>query len=126
MKKEYLKKFFIIIFLIIICISNYTCVYSRDFQQEYQYKAPIEPGELTGGGGNTGEIVEVGTGILSVVSIVASAISIIAMIALGIKYMMGSVEERASYKKTLLPYFIGAIFVFGASTIPGIVYNMFN
>ena len=54
------------------------------------------------------------------------AISIIAMIALGIKYMMGSVEEKAEYKKTLLPYFIGAAFVFGATAIPQVIYNMFK
>lgn len=40
--------------------------------------------------------------------------------------MLGSIEEKAQYKKTLLPYLIGAIFVFGATTIPGIVYKMFN
>lgn len=40
--------------------------------------------------------------------------------------MLGSVEERAAYKKTLLPYAIGAIFVFGASTVAGLVYEMFN
>ena len=38
--------------------------------------------------------------------------------------MLGSLEERAQYKKSLLPYFIGAIFVFGATTIPTIIYNM--
>ena len=59
-------------------------------------------------------------------SIIGSAISIIAIIALGIKYMLGSIEERAQYKKTLMPYFIGAIFVFGATTVSGIVYQMFN
>ena len=38
--------------------------------------------------------------------------------------MMGSVEERATYKKTLLPYFIGATILFGASVIAGIIYNI--
>ena len=46
------------------------------------------------------------------------------MILLGVKYMLGSVEEKAEYKKSLFPYMIGAVFVFGASTIAGIVYSM--
>lgn len=72
----------------------------------------------------SGDIESVGGSMLNILSIIASAISIIAIIALGIKYMMGSAEERAEYKKTLLPYFIGAVFVFGATTIPSIIYNM--
>ena len=38
--------------------------------------------------------------------------------------MMGSVEEKATYKKTLLPFIIGAAFIFAASTIANIVYNV--
>ncbi len=63
---------------------------------------------------------------LKIVSIIGSGISIIALMLLGIKYMMGSVEEKAEYKKTLFPYAIGALFVFGSSIIPGIIYNMFK
>lgn len=63
--------------------------------------------------------------VLQVTGIIASATSIVVLIILGIKYMMGSVEEKATYKKTLFPYFIGAIFVFGASTIASAIYNMF-
>ena len=37
--------------------------------------------------------------------------------------MMGSAEEKAEYKKTLLPYVIGAALVFAASTIATVVYN---
>ena len=38
--------------------------------------------------------------------------------------MIGSVDERAEYKKTLLPYVIGAGLVFAASSIAQIVYNI--
>ena len=37
--------------------------------------------------------------------------------------MLGSVEEKAEYKKTLMPYIIGATFVFAASAIAGTIYN---
>lgn len=105
-------KIFVFMIAIIICLFN--CTYGFELNQ------------LDGTGGETGAIENTGKGILSIVSTIGSAISIIAIIALGIKYMLGSVEEKASYKKTLMPYFIGAIFVFGATTIPGIVYQMFN
>ena len=59
-------------------------------------------------------------GILQVIGIIAS---VAILIVLGIKYMMGSAEEKAEYKKTMIPYIIGAGLVFAASTIATVVYN---
>ena len=41
-------------------------------------------------------------------------ISVIVGAALGIKYMVGSVEEQAKIKETLTPYIVGCVVVFGA------------
>ena len=38
--------------------------------------------------------------------------------------MMGSLEERAEYKKTLMPYVIGAVMMFAASSLVNIIYNI--
>ena len=62
--------------------------------------------------------------IMKVVAIVGSGVAVIALIILGIKYMMGSVEEKAEYKKTLMPYVVGALMVFGASAIVGFLANV--
>lgn len=64
--------------------------------------------------------------IINVVAIIGSAAAIITLIILGIKYMMGSAEEKAEYKKTLLPYIIGAAMVFGASVLVGVTYGFMN
>lgn len=64
----------------------------------------------------------VGT-ILGFVQVIGSAIAVIMIVVLGIKYMVGSAEEKAEYKKTLLPYIIGAGLVFAASAIAGIVFG---
>ena len=45
------------------------------------------------------------------------------LIVLGIKYMMGSAEERAEYKKTLFPYFIGAVLIFAAVNLAQVIYS---
>ncbi len=63
-------------------------------------------------------------GVINIVSIVGSAAAIIFIIVLGVKYMMGSAEEKADYKKTLLPYFIGAVMVFGASILTKFIYTL--
>lgn len=37
--------------------------------------------------------------------------------------MMGSAEEKAEYKKTMMPYLVGALLIFAAVTIANMVYN---
>lgn len=61
---------------------------------------------------------------IGVVQVVASILSIICLIVLGIQYMMGSVEQKAEYKKTLFPYMLGAIMVFGIGNLLSIIYNV--
>lgn len=63
-------------------------------------------------------------GILGVVQTIGSVLAVICLIVLGVKYMLGSVEEKAEYKKTLMPYMLGAIMVFGISNLLKIVYEI--
>ena len=69
------------------------------------------------------KIQDYGGKILSAVTTAGIVLSVIVLAVLGIKYMLGSSEEKAEYKKTLMPYLIGAALVFGASAIANIVYN---
>ena len=62
--------------------------------------------------------------VLNIVQIVGVAVATIMLTILGIRYVSLSPNEKAEYKKSLFPYMIGAVFVFGASTIAGIVYSM--
>ncbi len=61
--------------------------------------------------------------ILGIIQNVGMIVSVISLMIIGVKYMLGSVEERADYKKTLLPYIVGAIILFVGSTIPNIIYS---
>lgn len=44
---------------------------------------------------------------------------------IGIKYMMGSLEEKAQYQKSLVPLVVGIIVVMGATTIASILFDSF-
>lgn len=46
--------------------------------------------------------------------IIGIIIAVIVGAILGIKFMMGSVGEKADIKKLLVPYVVGCIIVFGA------------
>lgn len=69
------------------------------------------------------KVNDIGNQIITIISTVGSIASVIVLIILGLKYMMGSAEEKAEYKKTLMPYIIGAALVFAASAIAGIVFS---
>ena len=82
-----------------------------------------DPNGYTGKETDVAGIENVGGQIITIVSVVGSLAAVVVLVVLGIKYMMGSAEEKAEYKKTLLPYIIGAALVFAASALAGMVYN---
>lgn len=64
--------------------------------------------------------------ILKVIRNVAVIAAIIVITVLGIKYMMGSVEERAGYKKTFLPFIVGVILVAASATIATFLFQLID
>ena len=69
-------------------------------------------------------LTNVGQQIISIISTVAIVISVIVLLIIGIKYMMGSASEKAEYKKTMIPYLVGAVIIFGAGAIAQVVVNL--
>ena len=77
--------------------------------------------DTTGDGTNTAQ--DIGKRVLGVIQVVGILISVGVLMVLGIKYMMGSAEEKAEYKKTFVPYIIGAIILFAASAFANTLYE---
>ena len=61
--------------------------------------------------------------ILGTIKILGIVASVAMLIVIGIKYMLGSVEEKAEYKKTLVPYLVGAFLLFTGSLVPQLIYQ---
>lgn len=61
--------------------------------------------------------------ILSVINIVGVVCSVVVLVIIGIKYMLGSIEEKAEYKKAMQPYIIGIILLATCTTVPNILYK---
>lgn len=59
--------------------------------------------------------------ILGVVQVVAAGVAVIMLIVLAIKYISASPEGKADIKKSAAQYVVGAILLFGATGILGIV-----
>ena len=60
---------------------------------------------------------------MGIIQVVGVVIAVLVLMVLGVKYMMGSAEEKAEYKKTMIPYIVGAILIFAAATIANAIYN---
>ena len=118
------KKIFLTIILILVSIVTITnVVYAADsIVDPREDPTKFEPGGMT----NTGTLQDIGNKIIGIIQVIGSVTSVIVLIVIGIKYMVGSLEERAEYKKTMMPYIIGALFVFGITNILGIVSNITN
>ena len=114
-KNKIIIKLILIVFFLIYLSLNYN-IYGFSTEQWN----PIDGVSLEGG-----EVIkDIGDIITGGVALVGSAISVITILIIAIKYMLGSVEEKADYKKTMVPYIIGAIMVFGISNIVNILYQV--
>ena len=83
----------------------------------------VNPADIKADESNTGTITTLGSQIIGIVTTIGSVVAVLILVVLGVKYMMGSAEEKAEYKKTLMPYVIGAVLVFAASTIAGVIFS---
>ena len=69
-------------------------------------------------------IAEKAGGIVSVIRVGGIIITVLVLLVLGIKYMVGSVSEKADYKKTMIPYLIGTVIFFAISQFVSIIMEM--
>ncbi len=99
----------------------------------------VTPEEITGGASN---FVDAGKdkenplnydGLQNVSSVVYNILLAVGIITaviigmfIGIKYMTGSVSEKAETKQLIMPYIVGCVVVFGAFTIWNIVVGLIN
>lgn len=72
------------------------------------------------------KVVNLGATIVTIMQTVGIVVAVVVLLILGIKYMMGSAEEKAEYKKTMIPYLVGSILIFASTTIVNVVYNVAN
>lgn len=108
MKRIAQNKYLIIVILAVCMmlvsavLSSYTCATIVD-PNDYKPNA-IEQDDSTVVQEKTNPII----GALKTVGIVVAVITIA---VLGIKYMAAGINERAEYKKTMIPYLVGAVLV---------------
>lgn len=74
----------------------------------------------------SGDMVSVAKTIIGIINIVGVVVAVVILLVLGIKYMMGSASEKAEYKKSMIPYLVGAFIIFAAPTLVNILVSLFG
>lgn len=119
MKKQI--KILSIILVVIMALATLTTVVTA---------APDLSGAIkdmaNGSGNQPQEVLNLGKTIVTIMQTVGIVVAVVVLLILGIKYMIGSAEEKAEYKKTMIPYIVGAILIFASTTIVNVVYNLAN
>ena len=108
MKKQ--AKIISIILLIIIALTAVTsvCFAATDYSTAL--------GQLKDSGTNA-NVLKYGQTIVAIVRTIGIIAAVVILMIVGIKYMKGSAEEKAEYKKTMPAYLIGAILLFAATQV---------
>lgn len=113
MKKNILLKVLFITLVFILLISAFYKV-SADF-----IPGNYEPDKLERG--DAEEVFNIGEKIYGAAKNIATIVAILTIAVIGLKYMFGSIEQKAEYKTTLVPWFIGAILVVVITRLLGII-----
>ena len=81
--------------------------------------------ELNGNGNvQINDLTKVGNNIVTIIQVVGIVIAVIVLLVIGIKYMMGSASEKAEYKKTMIPYIVGAVLIFAGTSLVRVIYSL--
>lgn len=128
MKIKNITKIITIILLVTMLLTSFTTI-SQATEQSGASAGTInpedfKPGDLTYS--DTATAFRSAGVIVNAIINVGLVISIVIFMALGMKYMMGSIEERAEYKKTLMPMVIGTLMIFVSGKIVSIIWNIMS
>lgn len=116
MKKT--MKILTVLLLAIVLITFATNVFAAD-------SGALDPKNITVSYGTSdGGLSEKAGKIMGMIRNVAAIAAVIIIMVLGVKYMLGSVEEKAEYKKSFVPLIVGIVLVVAATAIASFIFNM--
>lgn len=116
-KKILTITFLAVLFFTIICVNNFCWAISDVTNSIFwnTWQPTIQDGSA---------LTEKIEPILGAIKVVGIVVSVATLVFIGIRFMYGSVEEKAKYKEQLIPWIIGATMVFAITTIPSIIYDL--
>lgn len=84
----------------------------------------LDPSDVKPTDVEAGDFLEKAQRVAGFIRNIAIIASVIVIMVLGVKYILGSVEEKAEYKKSFMPLIIGIILVVAATSIASFIFNI--
>ncbi len=122
--KKTMKLFSIILIAMVIVSGMATISLATGGSGSGSDSSSTVDGLFDGSDANTEGLENVGASLVDIITTVGIIVAVIVLLIIGIKYLMGSASEKAEYKKTMIPYLVGAVIIFGASAIAKAVIAM--
>lgn len=72
---------------------------------------------------NYSKATEIAGNILAIVRNIGVVIAFISLTLIGVKYMLGSADEKAGYKKSMIPFVVGLVLFVAVTTFISVIYN---
>ena len=88
----------------------------NDIKSQAETTNSIDSAEMTATAGK----------VLKLIRTIAIILGTIVIAVLGVKYMMGSVEEKAEYKKSFIPLVVGILVIMAATSIATLLFSTFS
>lgn len=118
MKKSTVLKIFTIVAIILILFIPVAHAGTPTTIEPNDWKpSDFDPNDMD-------EVVDAAGIIVSVIRTFGIIVSVVVLLVMGIKYMMGSVEEKADYKTSMRPYLIGVLIFFGLSQFLAVIIDI--
>ena len=120
MNMKNITKFLSIILISVLAISISTTVFAGAFLNASEFDNVDKATNVTNMVKTSAETT------ISILRIGGVTIAVVMLLAVAMKYMLSSAGDRADIKKYAMNYVIGAIILFGAAGILGIIQRFVN
>ena len=107
---------FIIMFIFVLTFFE-TISFAGDTLDTNKYKTQLQYGEAS-------YLFDKGAFVITLLRNIAAIISVLTISIIGVRYMVGSVEQKAEYKQTMMPVVIGCMLIAGLSVILTIIQSI--
>lgn len=105
-------------FMLLFVVTQPTTVLAEDVTSLTDQIKPEQ-----NGGENTNGLTTTAKKITNLIWVLSVVIAVIVLMVIGVKYIVGGVQEKAKYKESLIPVVVGIVVIVSATTIVNFLFN---
>ena len=121
-KKIKITNVFLTTIIVFTMIISFTSVYATDWwTAAYNFASDYAGAETQVGGVKVGTLFTSFDSIINIIQVVGNIIFVVVTVILGVKYIWGGVESKASVKDSLMTLIVAAMVFYGWNSIKALI-----